>query len=223
MRPRLALQLMRGRQPAAYTLGKEESLPESRLSSSFKLALLYVTSIMGLGAPIMWSVDPHGGLNIIAGLGIAAFLYLFPTWFYFALPRHWGLSVLAINSLGFWAYIVHQPVPIRFLIGFVLWSILELPVYGLQLLGLLHADGATITQPLRPKMPLVLLLWLSAMAVAYAIAYQYVDATPMTQYPRIIWILAAAYVPIPPAIAAWHVIRSGLLQRVAAKRTHAAG
>lgn len=162
----------------------------------------------------MWSVDPDGGFNVIAGLGIAAFFYLFPTWFYFALPRPWGLSLLAINSLGFWAAMVHQPIPTRLLVGFVLWSILELPVYGLELLGLLHSDGEPVTHSLRRKAPTVLLLWLSAMALAYAIAYYYIDATPMTQYPRIVWIVAVAYVPVPPAIAAYHVLRSGLPQRI---------
>lgn len=139
---------------------------------------------------------------------LAAFVVLVPTWFYLVLPRPLGMTLFALESLSPWAIMVlHEPVPTRILAGFILWSVLELPMYGFEVLGKLDRAGRS-TAPRRPRVvPTFLLLWLLALGVAYSMSYVYRDSTPMTQYPKAVWVVAYLFLPLPPLIAARHYIR----------------
>jgi hypothetical protein len=172
------------------------------LKSSIGLTLAYCLAIIVLGQPLVWTFDPTGEGAVFAGLILGSIAVFLPTWFFLALPRRIGMTLFGLQSLSPWMWLIHQPVPTRILSGFILWSLLELPMYGLELLGLLEAPNESL-RPRRPaRVPTSLLLWAAALLVAYAICYVYRNATPITRYPPAIWAIASLFVPLPPLIAA---------------------
>jgi hypothetical protein len=163
--------------------------------------------VVVLGLPLVWTFDPSGEGAVFAGLVLGGIVILLPTWTYLVLPRRLGMTLFTIESLSPWVVMIHQPVPTRILTGFILWSLLELPMYGLELFGLLEPPGTVPTALRRLRVPTMLLVWFAALAVAYAICYAYIDATPMTHYPRSVWTVAFLFIPLPPLIAAWQFAR----------------
>ena len=177
------------------------------LKTSIELTLLYGLLVFLLGLPLAPTFDPTGEGAVFAGLVLASFIVLIPTWFFLVLPRRLGMTLFAMESLSPWVFMMaHHPLPTRILSGFILWSILELPMYGFELFGMLDRRHPTVTPRRPPRLPLTLLCWLLALAVAYLISYLYRNATPMTQYPRAIWVLAFLYSPLPPLMVGWQLL-----------------
>jgi hypothetical protein len=161
---------------------------------------------MALGLPIVWTFDADGERGIFAGLVLGAFAMLVPTGIYLALPRRWGMSLFAVESILIWVLGIRDFTPPRLFSVFILWSLVELPMYGLELFGLLEAPGSP---PPRLRTSTLMLAWLLLLGVAYVISYQYEAAPNTTSYSRVAWATALFFLPIPPVI----VLR-GILRRI---------
>ena len=85
-------------------------------------------------------------------------------------------------------------------------------MFGFDLLGLPEPADALAPAPPSLHVPTILLVWIAALGVAYAICYTYMAATPMTQYPRAVWAVAYLFIPLPPIIAAVQCTRRVLQQ-----------
>jgi hypothetical protein len=197
-------------------------LTRAWLRNPIRLTLLYGLCLVGLGLPLVWTFDADDEGGVLAGLVLGAFAILIPTFVCLVLPRRWGMTLFFLESLSPWVVMISQPVPTRILAGFILWSLLELPMYGFELLGLVDRGDASLAPRPRPQVPTLLLAWLAALGVAYTICYAYISATPMTQYPRLVWGIAFLFVPLPPLIAARQLIRRVLQQQVPSSRTRSA-
>jgi hypothetical protein len=173
-----------------------------------RLTLLYAVCLILLGLPLIWTFDPDGSGGVFAGLILGAFVLLIPTFIYLVLPRRIGMTLFSIESLAPWVYLLKQhPIPTRILSAFILWSLIELPMYGFELLGLLDPPDALNEAQPPLRLPTFLLLWLVALTLAYAICGVYASATPMTVYPPVIRAIAFLFIPVPPLIAAWQFAR----------------
>jgi len=169
--------------------------------------VLYSLSIFTLGQPLVWTFDPDGSRGVFAGLVLAAFALLVPTGIYLILPRRWGMSLFALEAILIWVANVWEFSPSRVFTGFILWSILELPMYGFEILGLLESPTAPVLSPRRPGVPAFLLLWLILLAGAYIICYTYEYVGSAPQYPKAMWAVAIGLLPIPPIVAARSLVR----------------
>lgn len=160
-----------------------------------------------LGLPLVGIFDPDGTGAVFAGLVLGAFTLMVPTGIYLALPRRWGMPLFAAESLLLWLLVVHQASPTRILSGFVLWSLIELPMYAFELLGLLEDPRSSTPPSVPPKAPPLLLAWLMAIGIAGGICYVYASATPMTTFPPWVRTVAYLYLPLAPLLAVRNVIR----------------
>ncbi len=166
-----------------------------------RLTVLYSLSIFVLGQPIVWTFDPEGTGGAFAGLVLAAFALLLPTGVIMLLPRRWGMTIFALEAILIWVASMWAFSPNRVFSGFILWSILELPMYGFEVLGFLDPPTAPARQHREPGTPPLMAAWLLLLAGAYVISivYEYIGTAP--QYSRLLWAVALAYLPIPPLLA----------------------
>jgi len=162
-----------------------------------RLTVLYCLSIVALGMPLVWTFDPEGTRGIFGGLVMGSVSMLVPAGICFALPRRWGMRLFAGEALLLWIVGIADFTPPRIIGVFVLWSLLELPMYALELLGLLEAPGTPLP---RPHAPPLLLAWLLLLGVAFATAYAY-EQDISGRYTTTLWAVALLLLPFPPVIA----------------------
>lgn len=183
------------------------------LRDPLRLTVLYCVSIPLLGLPIVWTFDPAGNRGILAGLVLGSVAMLVPMGLYLILPRRWGLSLFALESFLLWlgSLIAFDLTAVfRY---FMLWSLLELPMYAFELLGLLDDQGAA---PRRPEATPLLLAWLLILGIDYSICYVYESVVRPVEWPDSLRPVAICLAAVPFIIILRNVIRRAL-QRVTAE------
>lgn len=164
--------------------------------------------------PLMWTFDPEGTRGIFGALVIGSVSMLLPAGICFALPRRWGMRLFAGEALLLWLVGIADFTPPKTFGVLVLWSLLELPMYAIELLGLLEAPDKPLP---RPHAPPLLLAWLLLLGVEVVKAYAY-EQDISGRYMTTLWAVALLVLPFPPVIALRHTVRR--LRRTAA---HAVG
>lgn len=146
--------------------------------------------------PIVWVFDPHGTYGLFGGLVFGAVTFLVPTGFYLILPRRWGMALFGLESFAIWCVcILMFPVTALYR-NFIMWSVVELPMYALELLGLLD-DPKGPVPPRRPAPSTLLYVWLGLLVAAYVISYPYESADPEIPWPAELETVAKLFIPVP--------------------------
>ncbi len=194
------------------------------LRDPLRLTVLYSLSIFVIGLPVVWTFDPEGSGGAFAGLVLAAFALLLPTGVILLLPRRWGMSIFALEAILIWVANMWAFAPTRVFSGFILWSILELPMYGFEILGLLDPPAAAPPPHREAGTPTLLAVWLLFLAGAYAISIYYEHAGRGQHHSSLLWVLAVLYLPLPPLLALRGVVHRGWRpRRPSARLSSAAG
>ncbi len=153
--------------------------------------------------PVVWIFDPGGTRGIFGGLVMGSVAMLVPSGICFALPRRWGMRLFAGEALLLWLVGIADFEPPRIISVFVLWSLLELPMYAIEHLGLLDA----LDHPLpRLSATPLLLVWLLLLGVAVITAYAY-EQDVSGRYTTTLWAVALLILPFPPIIALRNAVR----------------
>lgn len=174
------------------------------LRDPLRLTILYALSAVAMGLPLVWTFDPTGERAVFEGLVLGALTLMVPTGIYLALPPRWGMALFSAESLAIWIFGINEFTPPRILTVFILWSLVELPMYGFELLGLLEPKSKPLP---RPRLSTLFLAWLTLAGGAYVACYFYDSAPNTAVYSTWEWALASLYLPIPPLIVLRHVLR----------------